>query len=145
WSLTTFNWKNNNFRYDATLDGAAKNIGGLDGIATAFSSTLLMKGYYATLASKGCFAGRTVTTAADANSYGAGFTFQDKGIFSTCASGSYDDSAYSGQEVLWFNDPGSSCKYIQGFAKYTHTWSTTAVTGFSIGVISIGVQTNSTS
>ncbi|HMK22447.1 MAG TPA: hypothetical protein VK466_08930 [Terriglobales bacterium] len=39
----------------------------------------------------------------------------------------------------------NGCSTVQGFAKISHTWSSTDVTGFSIGVWSIGFQWNSTS
>jgi hypothetical protein len=80
----------------------------------------------------------TVTNACAGNQYGAGFCRQDKAAY--IVHDVYDLNMYNGELVLsWYGTTSGKCANVQGFAKYAHTWSSTGLTGFTIGIYSIGV------
>lgn len=117
-------------------------MGGVDGFGTSFNTAVIMRGYSVTLFGDAPYpASQVVSTASDANTYGAGFTFQDKGECWLAASQTCTDSlnVRSGQEVLSFKGTGT-CKTVYGFSKYGHTWSSTRVAGVGIGIYSVSTS-----
>jgi hypothetical protein len=149
YSITKWGWNNSDWKSDRTFNpGGNNSVGGPDGIATAFNQSLLMRGYSASYWGNGCasFGTRTTSTASDANSYGAGFSFQDinGSRYTTGTNLCYDYNTLHGQEVISFY--ASKCiTGVQAFGRYGHTWSSTSLTGFSIGKSSIGITWTSTS
>lgn len=152
YSITKWNWVNSDWKQDKTFNpNGISNVGGPDGIATSFSKSLTMKGHSATWWGNGCVfstsAAGTTSTASDISQYGVGFTFQDKNgaRYTTGTNLCYDYNAIHGQEVLSFVGPSSCVSGVQAFGTYGHTWSSTSLTGFSIGLSSIGIAWSSTS
>jgi hypothetical protein len=149
YSITKWNWNNTDWKSDRTFNpGGNSNVGGDDGIATSFNKSLIMRGYSASYWGNGCagFGTHTTSTASDANSYGAGFTFQDinGSRYTTGTNLCYDYNAIHGQEVISFK--ATSCTSgVQAFGRYGHSWSSTSLTGFSVGPYSIGIYWTSNS
>jgi len=81
----------------------------------------------------------------DANVDGVGFRGQDmyckENAFTTCGSGDY--SFYHGALTYTIGDIG--CGVIQAFSKYGHSWTSSELTGLSVGPWSIGFQWSNSS
>ncbi|MBV6729825.1 hypothetical protein [Nocardioides daeguensis] len=144
-------WKlSNAIKNDMPATGlnVTKNIGGHDGFATSFNASLLLTGYALTYYGDPPFASSAnVANASAANSYGAGYSFQDKGrnVYDMAGTGdNFRTNVRSGQEVISFKKSGT-CKSVYGFASYGHTWSSTAVNGVGVGPYSISFQWSTTS
>ncbi len=142
-----WNWPGDGYAADGIpCPGCTKNNGGYDGIGISLSNSMNMRSYTGSMWGKGCKFGTTVLAPSTANQYGAGFRFQDKIFFGSACSSSngVDSNARSGSEVVTFWPP-TSCKTVQAFATYNHTWSSTTINGISIGKWSIGFSWNTTS
>jgi len=138
YAIAYWDWQNTNFLDDGfnPFSPYTKNLGGTDGFAVTFNTGLLMSGWSASWSGNGCHYGSGGTsTAATGDQYGAGFKFQDQDYLNNCVG----FNVYHGQEVISFTHTQTkTCKSVQGFSNYGHSWSTTSLSGFSIGVYSIG-------
>jgi len=147
YTIFTWDWRNYNYMYEMPIcTNCNKNIGGADGMGIVLNRSMLTYGrsvahwgnfYYGSVAS---------TTATDAGPYGVGFTRQDNGTYRwwTNHGWYYDLNIQHGQIVFVFDSPGG-CMAIQSYGRYSHTWSSTSVTGFSIGPWSLGISWNTSS
>ena len=145
YAISTWRWLNNSWSNETYFPpNAGRNIGGADGFGTAFNTGLILRGYSLTAHGDAPYPASAVfTTASEANSGGASFTFQDKGECRAASGGcSYRLSSRSGQEVISFRGTGA-CKTVYGFSQYAHSWSSTRITGMGIGVGSISAGTTS--
>jgi hypothetical protein len=148
-SLSYWDWQNRNFEWPTTgTHGSTYNIGGPDGFGIAYDKPVYMRSYRMSYWGNDTswFPTTTTYTASSANAYGVGFTFQDR-VKRTNYNGNKitDSNAAHGQIVNFFLNGQSGCRSIYGFSKYAHTWSSTHVTGVSIGAYSIGFSWNTTS
>ncbi len=148
YAISRWKWITNGFSSETGFPiNTDRTIGGADSFGTSFNTGLLLTGYSLTLFGDAPYSSTAIISpAADANAGGAGYTFQDRAqcrqtTFNACT---FRLNVRSGQEVIGFKKSGT-CKTVYGFAKYTHTWSSTKVTGMNIGIYSIGVATSSQS
>lgn len=141
-----WNWPGDGYAADGLpCPGCTKNNGGYDGYGISLSNNMNMRSYTASMWGKGCKFGTTVLAPSSANQYGASFRFQDKVFFgSACSGNGMDSNARSGSEVVTFWPP-SSCKAVQAFAKYGHTFSSTSINSIGIGKWSISIGWSTTS
>lgn len=123
-------------------DGAGSgNVGGYDGFAFSLSHSVINKGGELYICPRKvtnfkCF---YATNYWDNSAVGQAWRFQDRSQllgYPPHYSG-FNYSTSSGIAVFAFT-PLSGC--LQAFAKYTHTWSSTSVTGVDIGAWSVGFQ-----
>lgn len=111
------------------------NPGGPDGFGIAFNQTVTRLGEGARFCDRygyNCTSGWIESN----NSYGVGFAFQDKYV-----SGKYRGA--QGLVTMSFRKNRTGCH--QFWSKYGHSWSSTSVTGVSIGSGSVGISFSSSS
>jgi hypothetical protein len=148
YAISRWKWVSNGFSGDISFWGSNSDhaIGGNDSFGTSFNTSLLLTGYSMTAFGDSPYASsKSISPAADASASGAGYVFLDHATcVPTVNACSFRLNVRSGQEVISFKKSGT-CKTVYGFAKYTHSWNSTAVTGIDIGVYSIGVSTSTTS
>ena len=151
-SLSYWDWRNRNFEYpSAWSGGTVYNMGQQDGFGIAYDKNVYMRSYRISYwgFSTDPYIGFPTTyssTAATANAAGVGFRFQDK-MKRTAPNGTYqsDGNIAHGQLVNFFLNGQSGCRSIYGFAKVSHTWSSTGVSSVSISPGSVGFSFSSTS
>jgi len=163
--IAHWDWLNNSYKDDyfwsgclAIFGSCTKNIGGFDGVGLALntkatipapSSTSVDHSYYMATWGNGNNNDwtRSVKWAADTNNaFGVGFSRQDIGyVYCGISCGSWDNNMHHGDILMFFDNYGRTCHDYQAFLKYSHTWSSTSVTGFSITSKSVGITWSTTS
>lgn len=123
------------------LQCARKAVGGPDGFAVTMNGSYVPSSYYLSVSDRnGVYQGMPALSTSSTT--GAGFTGQDQ-FWGNVNNANY--SWYSGVATLSFTGFNGCGKTLQMFSRLAHSWSTTSVNGFSIGVWSIGVNWNNTS
>ncbi len=119
------------------------HIGGADGFGISFSRPVTsVYGYNLATWGNYSFFGTSYSrlAPADANTYGVTYKGQDdscKGAGTGCNTPADYSFAHG---ALTYQIRTIGCGPIQAFAKYAHTWSSNAVTGFGVGPWSLSVS-----
>lgn len=114
------------------------NVGGYDAFGIAFNRRVSSAAGYSASAwgASSTFPPASLTMV-DAGTDGVATRGQDR-MCGGASCGALDFSFYNGQLVYSIGTPG--CGQLQVFSEYGHTWSTTALTGLTIGVDNIGIS-----
>ncbi|MEO8093814.1 MAG: hypothetical protein ABI632_02660 [Pseudolysinimonas sp.] len=108
--------------------GCVVNVGGRDGFGISLSKQVINLGQSLVACSQLLSCSSTLGSLSSNNAFGAGYTLQDN------TSGNVHgpiDNNYTGTLILSYKRLTDGC--LQAFARYAHTWSTTAITGFGVG------------
>ena len=143
--IADWDWQNLGFMDDGAnlFSPYTKNLGGPDGFGISFNTSLLMAGWSASWWGNCHYGTSTSSTASSGNQYGAGFKFQDQDYATNSCFGL---NTYHGDEVISFTHTQTKkCQNVQAYTKYGHSWSSTSLTGFSIGLYSVGMSWSTSS
>jgi uncharacterized protein with LGFP repeats len=149
-----FRWHNNEWRNDfgGTASGTA-SVGGLDGLGVRFSQDIVNNGGGMTYAPSGFvgtgpfpsvshFSPTTTTAFWDNSAEGASFQIQDKVWGTNCGGADFPTcmqyNADYGSIDFKFKRLSAGC--LQVFTGLAHTWNTTNITGFTVGLDGFGLS-----
>jgi hypothetical protein len=150
YAVFSYHWLNHDYASDAPVwmgCDYSTGIGGGDGVALRLSGgEYRLDQYYAQWLGDwgldqydGDYGNTWTRTPSQANQYGVGFTMQDNVKFvrmfplGPCTD-HVDFDRYWSEVVVKFQPLNGGCLNTQIFGDYTHTWSSTALTGIGAGV-----------
>ena len=141
-SLTGWSWDNTNYSGEISgLPTSPVNIGSTDGFGTSVSGGVTVYSSSLSYGGAGCyFAATTTSSPSSSSSIGQAYKFQDKYVVGS--QGKCNNSK-TGQMSMMINNP-TSCKTVQIFSAYGHTWSSTTITGITLGSSSVGISFSTT-
>jgi hypothetical protein len=114
--------------------------GGADALGLSFNASLLMGRSAQSQWGNTCiYAGSTSTRPCESSQYGVAYCRQDKvGVHDLRAADLNMYHAEIVQRII--GTKSGKCESVQAFGKYGHTWSSTSVSGVSIGLWTIGIS-----
>lgn len=121
------------------------NVGGADGFALRFDRRMDNRGVTGTFHGRAglAYGATVVRNPADNSSAGVAYSLQDQAVALCCGKGS-DYNMHHGTVTMDVGRPACGTT-THLYSRYFHTWSDSAVTGFSVSVSGFGVSWNSSS